>query len=84
MDLRTEYLSRHQGDTTAAACELARDLMRGDPRSFQAGYTLPNAAIAAAELFSHDPGPLRREIETRLGREIEPDGSAAEPLGRCQ
>jgi len=48
--VRAEYLARH-ADEISAAVTFARDLMRGDPDSFQAGYSAPNAAISAAEVF---------------------------------
>lgn len=46
-----------------AAILFARDLMAGDPEKFKAGYTAPNAAIAAAEIFE---GVSREEIEEAL------------------
>lgn len=49
--IHDEYLERHNGNRQAAAIALAVDLMQGAPANFQAGYTLENAALAAAEVF---------------------------------
>lgn len=54
------------GDDHAAAVMLARDLMRGDSATFKVGYSAPNAAYAAGELF----GMSHEEID-RIGEEIE-------------
>ncbi len=54
-ELRQEYLARTDGDQTAAATELAFDLMQGDPATFKAGYSFENAAIAANEVFRKVP-----------------------------
>lgn len=45
-----------------AAILFAKDLMVGDPEKFKAGYTAPNAAIAAAEVF----GVRADEVEEAL------------------
>ena len=48
--LKTRYLADY-GNARRAAVALARDLMRGDPDTFKAGYSPANAALAAGELF---------------------------------
>ena len=35
-----------------APVALAQDLMRGDPATFKQGYSAPNAALAAQEVFN--------------------------------
>ena len=59
--LRQVYLTRNNGVLAAAAASLAADLERGEPTSFQAGYTPANAILAAAEIF-----PEVTEIEIRF------------------
>lgn len=61
MNIAREYLMRHD-QPLAAAVEFARDLMKGDPATFKAGYSLENAAIAASEIFELS----RDEIEDHL------------------
>ena len=57
MSVTTEYMIRSaesNGGTPSAhlaTALLARDLMRGDRRHHQAGYTFANALIASAEAF---------------------------------
>jgi hypothetical protein len=66
-ELRTEYMRRTYGDYSAAAVELAYDLMQDDPATLKAGYTLENAAIAAHEVF---PKFARIAIQERVARRV--------------
>lgn len=50
-DLAMEYIYANYGRIKDAIKQFADDLMRGDPETFKAGYTLPNAVIATAEAF---------------------------------
>lgn len=63
---------------TRAAIGIGLSLMRGDPETFKAGYTAPNALLAAVEVF---PGADRREVSRQLGIGCEVCGR--EDLG-CQ
>ena len=54
MTLRRDYEKRYDGPLQAAVA-LTRDLMRGDPANFKAGYTIANATLAAADLFPEVP-----------------------------
>jgi hypothetical protein len=49
--LRRDYIDGADGNIDRAASQFVLDLMRGNPATFQAGYTLPNALIAAREIF---------------------------------
>lgn len=51
MTLKDEYLSKAFGSPAMAAAYLAKDLSRGDPKTFKAGYTIENAVLAAREIF---------------------------------
>lgn len=62
--LAEDYLYRYRGSTIVAACAFALGLMRDDPETCKAGYSLANAAICVATHFC-DP-MLRHEIECRL------------------
>lgn len=46
-----EMLEKVREYVLEAAVHLAKGLMRGDKATFKAGYTLPNALIAASEMF---------------------------------
>jgi len=64
MTLEQEYLARSGDDKLGAAVALALDLMRDDPANFKRGYTLENAAWAAADMFGLD----RHAIQTAVIR----------------
>jgi len=49
---------------TQAAVAVAESLMQGDPGTFKAGYTAPNALLAATEIF---PDADRAEVANKLG-----------------
>lgn len=51
MSLRADLLAKHNGDEGLAAADLADGLTRGDPGRFQVGYSIPNAILAAREMF---------------------------------
>ena len=44
------------------AIELAKNLMRGDLATLKAGYTIDNAAIAAAEVHGVDREVIRQHL----------------------
>jgi hypothetical protein len=54
LDIAVDYIQKADGDRTAAAENFARDLMRGDPATFKAGYTTDNALLATADAFGID------------------------------
>lgn len=56
--MKDGLLKKHDGDRMAAAVELAEGLMRGDPTTFKAGYSLENAVHAAAEMFRSGVGEV--------------------------
>ena len=64
--LKDEYVSASGGQVKVAATIFARDLMRGDPASFKAGYSLDNAIIAATEVFDLSKDEAD-EIRAKLG-----------------
>ncbi len=45
-----------------AAASFARDLNRGDPSQFKAGYSVDNAILAAVELFPEAPEQSIRKL----------------------
>ena len=45
------------------AIVLAKGLMKGEAATFKAGYSLENAAIAAAEVYGVDREVIRRHLE---------------------
>lgn len=45
------YLDRNDGNALNAAEEFARDLMRGDPETFKAGYSPASAHLATVTAF---------------------------------
>lgn len=49
--IRADYLAKALGSPALAGARLAKDLTEGDPVTFKAGYTVPNAIIAAREIF---------------------------------
>lgn len=68
MNIRETYIDLC-GDRFNAACEFARDLMRGDPATFKAGYTAENAGRAAVEMFFEiDEMNLALDLGIALGR----------------
>jgi hypothetical protein len=63
-ELRTDLLAENHGDPIEAAAIFAVRLMRDDPRSFRAGYSLENAADAALQIFPEvDPVALGVRME---------------------
>jgi hypothetical protein len=50
-DLFGTILAAHGGDKVAAAVEVGRDLMRGDPAQHKAGYSRDSAVLAVARLY---------------------------------
>lgn len=78
MSLAEQYREKIRGtvagsdptEDLVALC-FARDLMKGDPAQFKAGYTAENAALAALEVF---PDADKVELEVSLGiREPAPE-----------
>jgi hypothetical protein len=61
--IREQYLRDHGGYEDIAAIAFAKDLMRGDPATFKAGYTKENAVIAAQEIF---PNAIEVDFEKEL------------------
>jgi hypothetical protein len=60
-------LRAHGGDRVASAAVVARGLMGGDPATCKAGYSLPNAVIAAGELYeltAEQRDGVREQLET--------------------
>lgn len=53
MGIWLDYLATYDDDEDATI-QLARDLMRGDAATFKAGYTAPNAYLAAIEAAERD------------------------------
>lgn len=51
MSLRDELLAENHGDPYKAAAILAHGLTRDDPASHKVGYSIPNAILAAREVF---------------------------------
>jgi hypothetical protein len=51
LTIEQDYLERAMGNRVKAAEAMARDLMRGDPTTFKAGYTAENAALAVRDVF---------------------------------
>lgn len=58
--LAAEFLERGYQLPNRAAAELAIALMEGDAASHKAGYTRPNAIMAALEVF---PQASRESVE---------------------
>ena len=63
--LAQELLSEYGGDPFRAAVAMARLLMQDDPETFKAGYSLENAAIAAAEYMGVDRQPVQDALEAQ-------------------
>lgn len=61
--IREQYLRDHGGYEDIAAIAFAKDLMRGDPATFKAGYTKENAVIAAQEIF---PNAIEVDFDKEL------------------
>lgn len=55
MSLREEFLLRSGGNVEDAAAALAKGLAAGNPEAIKAGYSWPNAALAAHEQFPEVP-----------------------------
>ena len=51
MTLHDELLARNNGNPIDAAAELAAGLMQDEPDILKVGYTYPNAAMAALDMF---------------------------------
>lgn len=62
MSLRDDYLEANGGHSDQAAAALARDLHRGDPADFKAGYSQENALLAAVEMFPTVPPSVAADI----------------------
>lgn len=60
-DIRKEYLRNHSTPLIAAVA-VAQDLMRDDPVTLRAGYTLDNAVISAWEIFPEVERAAIREL----------------------
>ena len=54
MSVFQNILNAHNGDQVSAAITVGRDLMKGDPASFKAGYTAANALLAVRDLYGLD------------------------------
>lgn len=61
--IREQYLRDHGGYEDIAAIAFVKDLMRGDPATFKAGYTKENAVIAAQEIF---PNAIEVDFDKEL------------------
>jgi hypothetical protein len=75
MGLFEDILARHRGDKVAAGIEVAFGLMRGDPASFKAGYTAPNAVLAVRDLYE-----LSTEETDRVAAAVDPAGIDREAI----
>jgi hypothetical protein len=78
--LRERYLEAASGDAALAAALIAKGLMRGDPDTFKAGYTRPNALMTAFEVLARDA--VDRERTAEILAVIQPDppgGYKSEP-----
>ena len=62
MNLRAQYLALYNDVPINAASGIARDLERGDPATFKAGYSRENSIISAREIF---PEVSEKEIRDR-------------------
>jgi hypothetical protein len=60
-----------------AICRFVADLMRGDPSTLRAGYSRPNAIIAAADAFAWD----RRDIEDAVANMTDNILTAEQAMG---
>ena len=70
--LRDSYLDRTpDGDPLAAAALLARDLMEDDPVSFKQGYSLDNAALAAADYMQVGHNRVRAALQEAARRDYQ-------------
>lgn len=49
--VREQFLAMNHGDVEEAAAYLALRLTRDDPETSKVGYTIPNAVIAARDIF---------------------------------
>jgi hypothetical protein len=66
--LREQYLEKAGMDVDLAGVEFAYDLAVGDPKTFKAGYSPRNAALAANELFGVDVERTAEAVAIRLAR----------------
>lgn len=62
MSLHDIYLERALGSPAMAAAKLAKDLTIGDPSRFKVGYTIPNAILAAQDVFPGVPESSIRRL----------------------
>jgi hypothetical protein len=67
-DLFGTILATHGGDKAAAAVEVGRDLMRGDPAQHKAGYSRDSAVLAVARLYGLDQQD-QEQVRERLPEE---------------
>jgi NADPH-dependent 7-cyano-7-deazaguanine reductase QueF len=65
-DLFGTILAAHGGDKVAAAVEVGRDLMRGDPAQHRAGCCRDSAVLAIARLYGPDQ---QEQVRKRLPEE---------------
>lgn len=63
MDLRDTYMRRGDNEPILAAALFAKDLMKGDPRTFKTGYSKENAVLSAVDIF---PEVKKEDIEVLL------------------
>ena len=64
LDIAKKY-ERQYGSMHAGICAFVEDLMRGDEDTFKAGYTRPNAIIAAAEAFDITRDAIVRHLNVK-------------------
>ncbi len=67
-DIFEAILRAHGSDRVAAAAVVAGGLMRGDPSTCKAGYSLANAVIAAGELYgltAEQRDAVQQQLEAR-------------------
>jgi hypothetical protein len=66
MTLRDELLAENHGDINEAASRLALALTVGDPDNYKAGYSIPNAILAAQDVFPEvDEDTIRNTVNAR-------------------
>ncbi len=67
MSLREELLKENHGDLIEAAAILALRLTRDDPKTFEAGYSIPSAILAAKDIFPEVTESQIRFLNGRYG-----------------
>ncbi len=86
-DLRTDLLRENHGDPIEAAAIFAVRLMRDDPAICKVGYSLPNALLAATELFPEvDPvaiGVRMEQIHPGTAAAVEPGPDSIDTCPDC-